>query len=272
MTYPTEVKAIKLRSDRIVIVLMTEIKVYTFNKNSDLLHSAETYPNPYGLCHSSNPIVAYPGKQIGQVVLVNIGTQSRTTHSAQSSPPPRHIDAHKNSLAAIIMNSSGSLLATASVTGTLIRIFDTGNCQLKHELRRGMNPAHITSICFNNSNQYICVMSDHGTAHVFDLHSASRSNTSGIASNQQFVTLHIFLYLFSRTTNKIFSSHISKIKCHLDTKFKCVCAFSECSPNTLIILAANGSYYKYTFTPNGSVTRETSCSFLHLVDDCEELI
>ena len=53
--------------------------------------------------------------------------------------------------------------------GTLIRVFDTQNSQLLQELRRGADRAEIYSLSFNNSSRYVCVSSDKGTLHIFQL-------------------------------------------------------------------------------------------------------
>ena len=53
--------------------------------------------------------------------------------------------------------------------GTLVRVWDAKNGQQLHELRRGMDPADICSICFSPSSKWLSVASDKGTVHVFIL-------------------------------------------------------------------------------------------------------
>jgi WD40 repeat protein len=67
------------------------------------------------------------------------------------------------------LNYVGTLLATASDKGTLIRIFsiDTGNPL--QELRRGAEKADIYSISFDFQSKWLACSSDKSTIHVFSV-------------------------------------------------------------------------------------------------------
>ena len=79
------------------------------------------------------------------------------------------IKAHNSNISCLALNSDGSLVATASEKGTLIRIYRTDNGDLLQEVRRGKENAEIYSISFNNSNQFMACTSDRGTIHIFSL-------------------------------------------------------------------------------------------------------
>ena len=91
-------------------------------------------------------MLACPGLQRGQVRL-EIYNLRRT----------RFITAHEGSISCMELNTTGSILATASEKGTLIRIFDTMEGTLLHELRRGADRAKIHCLTFSNE---VCVGSD----------------------------------------------------------------------------------------------------------------
>lgn len=79
------------------------------------------------------------------------------------------IQAHKAPVANLSLNPAGTLLATASDKGTVIRLFSVPNGDKVHEFRRGSYPAKIYSISFNAVSSLLCVSSDTETVHIFKL-------------------------------------------------------------------------------------------------------
>jgi len=60
-----------------------------------------------------------------------------------SSSAPVTINAHASELVCLAINQKGTMIATASIKGTLVRVFDTIKRCLIHELRRGSDPAFL---------------------------------------------------------------------------------------------------------------------------------
>ncbi|CAI0447640.1 unnamed protein product [Linum tenue] len=161
LSFRSEVRAVKLRRDRIVVVLEQKIFVYNFS-DLKLLHQIETIANPKGLCEVSHGagslVLVCPGLQKGQV---------RVEHYA--SKRTKFVMAHDSRIACFALTQDGQLLATCSSKGTLVRIFNTADGSLLQEVRRGADRAEIYSLAFSSAAQWLAVSSDKGTVHVFSL-------------------------------------------------------------------------------------------------------
>ncbi|KAL2649193.1 hypothetical protein R1flu_017321 [Riccia fluitans] len=165
LSFRSEIRAVRLRRDRIVVVLEHKIYVYNF-ADLKLLHQIETIANPKGLCAlspaSTPSVLACPGLHKGQVRVEHYGLKKT-----------KFISAHETLLAAFALTWDGRLLATASTKGTLIRIFNTLDGTKLQELRRGADRAEIYSIAFSPSGQWLALSSDKATVHVFSLRVAA---------------------------------------------------------------------------------------------------
>ena len=86
------------------------------------------------------------------------------------------VKAHNSAIRTMSLNANGTLLATASSKGTLIRIFDTQNGKKIREFRRGTQTAIIRSIAFSKDSSALCVSSDNGTIHLFFINSENKNS------------------------------------------------------------------------------------------------
>lgn len=79
------------------------------------------------------------------------------------------IQAHKSPISYLALNSTGTLLATASDKGTVIRVWTVPGAEKVAQFRRGSYPARIWSINFNLMSTLLAVSSDSDTIHIFQL-------------------------------------------------------------------------------------------------------
>jgi WD domain, G-beta repeat len=77
------------------------------------------------------------------------------------------LEAHDGQLRGLCLTASGSLLATASVKGTVLRVWNVATQSCIQEFRRGVERATITCLAFSWDDQWLSCCSDKGTAHVF---------------------------------------------------------------------------------------------------------
>ncbi|CAI9102172.1 OLC1v1000397C4 [Oldenlandia corymbosa var. corymbosa] len=235
LSFRTDVMSVRLRRDRIIVVLMQKILVYNF-ADLKLLHQIDTVLNPNGLCevsHVSGPMVlACPGLQKGQV---------RVEYYA--SKRNRFIAAHDSRVTSLALTNDGQLLATSSSKGTLVRVFNAMDGSLLQEVRRGADRAEIYSLAFSSPAQWLAVSSDKGTVHVFRLkvdslslgserpHRASDSTPSS-PSNLSFI---------KGVLPKYFSSEWSVAQFRLVEGLRHIVAFGH-QKNTVVILGMDGRY------------------------------
>jgi len=148
--------------------------VYAFSSPPEKLSIFETADNPTGLCCLGPKVVAFPGRTPGQVQMVETATGNVSI-----------IPAHGTPLRAMDLSSDGEILATASETGTLIRVFSTGNCAKIGELRRGVDHAVVYSVAISPNSTLLAVTSDKSTLHIFDLpNTVSQSHNGSVTSNR----------------------------------------------------------------------------------------
>ena len=79
------------------------------------------------------------------------------------------VQAHKAPVAHVAVNSDGTMMATASEKGTVVRVHSLPDAQKLYQFRRGSYPARVYSITFNLVSSLLCVSSDQETIHIFKL-------------------------------------------------------------------------------------------------------
>ncbi|TKY61801.1 Autophagy-related protein 18a [Spatholobus suberectus] len=247
LSFRAAVRGVRLRRDRIVVVVEQKIFVYNF-VDLKLVHQIETVANPKGLCAvsqlSDSLVLACPGLHKGQI---------RIEHYAQKKT--KLVSAHDSRIACFALTLDGQLLATASTKGTLIRIFDTDHGTLLQEVRRGANAAEIYSLAFSSTAQWLAVSSDKGTVHVFSLkvnssnpeQEKSQSSSNSDATITPSNSSRSFIK-FKGVLPKYFNSEWSVAQFHLQEGSHYTVAFGL-QKNTVIILGMDGSFYRCQFDP-----------------------
>ncbi|KAI0441477.1 protein-vacuolar targeting protein Atg18 [Xylaria telfairii] len=198
LSFPSAVLAVRLNRKRLCVVLEDSIYLYDI-ANMSLLQRIDTSPNPGAICalspSSENCYFAYPLPKPR-----DDAGEKRPRHAppASLSYAPvtsgdvlifdtltlkviNVVEAHRTPLSCIALNNDGTLLATASETGTIIRVFSIPTGQKLYQFRRGTYPSTIYSMSFNMASSLLCVSSTSDTVHIFRLQqpgpSANNSTT-----------------------------------------------------------------------------------------------
>lgn len=184
LTFPTRVLAVRLNRKRLVVVLEDQIYLYDIS-NMKMLYTIDTSPNPHGI------VALSPSSERNHLVYPLPKKDAPNFSTAPHAPPtgphiaPRTgellifdatrmepvnvIEAHQAPLSCIALNNEGTLLATASEKGTIIRVFSVPDAKKLFQFRRGSIPAKILSMAFNSTSTLLCVSSATDTVHIFRL-------------------------------------------------------------------------------------------------------
>ena len=242
--------SVRLRNNKIIV--LTRNKFYAFNmKTLVTIAIIKTYDNPLGIIATSNGdinnklIVAFPYESQGHVFLGEITQKCEKLSIVQ---------AHDSKIACISINKDGTLLATASDKGTLIRIFTTNDGQKFSEFRRGTKTVEMNCIAFDPNNKFIGCSSNVGTIHIFSIAAITKAldEKNNKAKNEiedEPKNSKSFLGKIGGLLN-IKNAYLESERSF--AKFKVqeensILGFG--SENTFVVITMNGKYYKAAYNP-----------------------
>ena len=244
---------VRLVSDKIVGIV--DDKIFLFNINTlETIAVLDTYDNPTGMIGISQEmsdklIIAYPKQNQG---IVNI----RNCINKKTIKDSKLINAHESKLAYISVNRDGTLLATTSDKGTLIRLFTIPHAINIATFRRGTKNVTMNCICFSANNVFVGCSSDGGTIHIFSLtdvnkrlnennnKSFSRQNSQDEPKNQKSFLSKIGG--FFKINNEYMEHDRNFAKFKMQEEYSLL-AFG--SDNTITTITMDGKYYKAAYDP-----------------------
>ena len=179
LNFLSTVLNVKLSYSHLIAVLENKIHIFD-TKSMKILHTLDTLANPRGICalasnanadrHANQAagvvtqaqtIMAYPAsEEVGELFIYDCTNLMNQTIIRAHNTPIRHA----------AFNTQGTLLATCSHTGTVIRVFAIPSGKKLFTFRRGTYPAKINTIAWNRKGDMIVVSSDDSsTVHVFSM-------------------------------------------------------------------------------------------------------
>ncbi|KAL4399494.1 autophagy protein [Malassezia pachydermatis] len=182
LSFPSRILDVHLNRRRLVVVLEDSLYVYDIS-NMKLLHTIETGPNPLAVCSlaatSDASYLAYAAQGAPSTAHdVDHGTRGHVLIYNLMTLSVAHVfEAHRSRIACVAMNASGTMLATASEKGTIIRVFSVPDGRPMYQFRRGSYAARIYQMTFNAANTLLCVTSDSGTVHIFRLTPTTKNDS-----------------------------------------------------------------------------------------------
>jgi len=273
LSLPETVLSVRLKRDKLIAVCRSQIHIFSFPNRCQKLFHVTTRDNPRGLCElsavrfgtvgvegSAADLMVFPGYKAGSVQILNLATTEQKVSSS-----PVTINAHQNELCCLAINQQGTMMATASVKGTLIRIWDTLARVMLVELRRGSDPAILYCLNFSPGDEWLCCSSDKGTVHVFALQDYKLNKRSALA------TIGV--------PGAYAGSQWSLASFTVPQEVACVCAFGtlpggsakNIGQGIIFAVCLDGSFHKYHFSANGVCNQVAYDVFTDLCEDCEWL-
>ncbi|KAI8884598.1 WD40 repeat-like protein [Backusella circina FSU 941] len=264
LNFHTKILSVKMNRRRLVVVLEEQLFIYDIS-NMKLLHTIDTIPNPTAICALS------PSSENCYIACQPLRSSEYYTTNSQSSPYgigdieiydasalklANIVQAHKSPISCISMNSEGTLLATASEKGTVIRVFSIPSAEKLYQFRRGSYSANIYSMSFNLVSTLLCVSSDTETVHIFklaagngepptyDKDEGSDGGNSDMTMQRRSSRHHIGKYLPGRLTDMWEPSrHFASLKLP-SAGVRSLVALSSTTPQVMVI-TSEGYFYQY---------------------------
>ena len=233
------VKNIKIKRTKIFIIEENNILVFTLG-NYEKIDSLKTFTNKIGIFGISlDPkinMISYPSPDAGKIITKDYDNKIEGDFIVSE------INAHKNEIIALVMNYDGSLIASASERGTIIKIFKSKDGILLQELRRGTEPAEIYSLAFDFKSRFIACSSNKGTVHIFNINNDEIDEKN---KNQKSILGNVVKYLGFK--NEYLSSEWSFAQYRLTCKEKNIISFNHEKDDIIIVITLNGKYYQGIF-------------------------
>jgi len=254
-SYTNTILSVKLNRKRLIICLEDQLYIHSLNDDLSVKWVIRSIPaNPQGLFALSPQddrcYVAYPASQTsGEVQIFDtIELKNKIL-----------IPAHDNPLAALSFNQEGTMIASASEKGTVIRVHNVEDGICLYEFRRGYaRCVDIYSLSFSLDSMFLAASSSTETVHIFKLDQSremEQQSNSDLAFSRDQSSWSNYLGKALVQSSTYISSHVSDMlhqwrsfaTCRLPFRqLKNVCAIStiDRQPRVLVV-SSEGYLYIY---------------------------
>lgn len=185
MSYTKKIVAIRINRKFLVLATDDNIRIYDM-ASMKLQHTISSPPsNPNGVLALATCHIVSEGDQACRHLLCYPKSNEKGdlfVYDVENQRLLYNLEAHTSPVACATFNNTGSLLATASDKGTVIKVFSTSDRTKLFELRRGVaTRAHIISMNFCAKSEFLAVSSDKASVHVFKLDDIGAAQQAAVA-------------------------------------------------------------------------------------------
>jgi WD repeat-containing protein 45 len=247
-----EILNVLLRRDILAVVSEYKIYIYEFGSFAVLMHM-ETFSNPKGVAvvTTEKPwVIATLGNTKG---VIKLQWEDATTFE---------IAAHSHGISNLAI--CGNLVASASETGTVIKVFDIKSGNLMYSLRRGTTSCKISCLNFRSDSKFLVAASaGSNTVHVFKLEAPGSSGSSAVGANLTVSQENPVSFL--QGTRSLVQFKLPDVdqngKPAVDLRFTQwnalsgpIACFSKSDSQKIFVLHFNGVLYEGNFDPDSNNT------------------
>lgn len=246
------ITAVRIRRQNLICASMTQVSIYSLGLVPQLTRRFPTVANPNGLIAvstTSSLVVAFPARKEGLIQVVNFGEQ--ILHANADQMETCIIHAHSKTLQRLAVSADGSLIASASRSGTLIRLWSAGSGQQIREFRRGTEAASISCMTFSPfpGDLMLAVASETATIHIFNL--CGDSDNLDVHENSTLLPRlsSVKNYLLSKRSSA--QAHLPVFRHRSEqsvSNYKTGTLVGWCSAVSFFSLTPDGNYWKFLIT------------------------
>jgi WD40 repeat protein len=249
LKFTTSVLNVKLKRDKIFVVCSRRIFIFNL-QNYHNLDIIDTLYNPKGLFglnrNENQTIIAFP------ISLEKENIQGYIKIKNYNKEKELLIHAQDNIISYISINNDGTMLASSSDQGTIIRIHRISDGLFLKEFKN--DNSEINYICFDNYSKFLASTCDRGIIHIWSLDNCikkmneieEKKNDDNVDNNENIVNSEINNKDLSQ--NKLsffqnifgFKGEYSFAQITLEEQ-KCICTFDK--DNNIIVIGSEGEYY-----------------------------
>lgn len=228
---PNDEKGIGMENSMMSVHSGKYIYLYKMNKTDSYIDKIYTTNTNY--CMSNNYLIYIDTEQNNEYINV---------FDFKNKKIITRFIAHNNKIKFMTLDNDKKMIATASDRGTIIRIFDVENGTQLHELRRGTSGSNIEYITFNDKSEYLAVISDRNTVHIYDLVNTQHNRKSILSIlGGYFDSEWSFAWFYDEKINKT-------KKCYFDANNDLIIITESSTIHKLIINKKNGGMCEFVDT------------------------
>ena len=181
LTFASAILNVVMNKKRLLVVLEEAVHIFELG-TMKLLTTLDTAPNPHGVCALS------VNAEASLTAVLPSGTAPNwqgklVIFDAAHAHPIRTLDAHQSRIQCVSIDYQGELMATASVKGTVVRVFQLSTGACLHKFRRGHAPATVHSLAFAVPSLSTIAGTSHSANTGHDIHDGASAAASSLPAS-----------------------------------------------------------------------------------------